>query len=215
MEKEQEIVNFLREKYRPQAILLFGSRMDGTAKSDSDWDLFVIEATEGDKISGLLTYKTELLDVTFKEFPDTNEPLTTAIKPLWPVKVLLDDSNGRMEQVLSINREALKKGPMFLYKEGINRRFNVLLRRQTKIKKYENAMEAQLIFAGAFLESAVRLWFELQNEWPMPVDKAMPIISKRDSRFGALLNDLCENNTQKRISLSEELVQKLRDLQRQ
>ena len=42
IEKQQKIVEILREKYNPIAILLHGSRAVGKARSHSDWDIIMI-----------------------------------------------------------------------------------------------------------------------------------------------------------------------------
>src|SRR3989344_9589319 len=41
-EKEKEIANELREKYKPRAIVLHGSRAIGKARPRSDWDVFLL-----------------------------------------------------------------------------------------------------------------------------------------------------------------------------
>jgi len=44
---EQQLVEFLKEKYHPHVIVLAGSRASGTQTADSDWDLFLFSDTKG------------------------------------------------------------------------------------------------------------------------------------------------------------------------
>ncbi len=154
----------------------------------------------------------DLLDIAFKDFPPEGEPLTTAIKPLWPVKVLFDESGGVLDKVLKINEEALKQGPLFLYKKGILRRYAILLRRQSKIEKHKEDKEFQLIFSADVMELPIRLWFELQNEWALPADKAIVIMEEKDPEFRKVLGDLCEDDTVKRIRASQQLIEKIKNM---
>jgi hypothetical protein len=42
MASEREIVAFLRERHRPAAIVVVGSRADGLARPGCDWDLYLL-----------------------------------------------------------------------------------------------------------------------------------------------------------------------------
>lgn len=212
-EKEQEVVDFLIERYGPKAILLFGSRADGTSKESSDWDIFVIGATKNtERDSDLITTPGgNLLDIAFKAFPTKGEPLTTAIKPLWPAKVLLDASGGVLEEVLKTNERALEQGPLLLYENGILRRYRILSRRQSKVEKHKSDKESQFIFSGAVLELAIRLWFELRNEWALPAEKAMGIIEDKDPQFRKMLDVLCVGNSVEKIKASQDIVETLKN----
>ncbi len=51
----------IKAVYRPEAVLLFGSRARGTAKQDSDWDVLVLLPDDADErmLDPLLGYETQ------------------------------------------------------------------------------------------------------------------------------------------------------------
>ena len=50
----EQVVETIRDRYQPEKIILFGSRVWGQADSESDLDLLVIKESEKREVSGLV-----------------------------------------------------------------------------------------------------------------------------------------------------------------
>ena len=204
---EQEIVNYLKDKYNPEVILLAGSRAKGTEKDDSDWDLFLLNSSN--KKGGFFEFENEILDITIKDWPNEGSFLTIPFGPLWPVKILYNASGERLQNLLKVTEEAHKKGPMDLYKDSVLERFQKLNRWQKKLVKYSNEAMVEFFYAGVFYEFAIRAWFELQNKWPLSLSEAISIIKEKDNEFFIVLQSFITAGADKRISIAEEALKKL------
>jgi len=207
---EQKIINYIKDTFNPEVILLGGSRAKGREKKDSDWDLFLLKPTKGK--GGLVEYAGELLEITFKSWPEKNKPLTIPSGPLLPVKILFDNSNGNLQLLLDQTEEAFKKGPMVLYKNSVLERFEKLISWQRKIKKYQDHPMVEFFYAGIFYEFAIRAWFELQNKWSVSPAEAISYIKDNDKRFFELLNNFTKYNSTKRLEFTEKIMEKLNSL---
>lgn len=207
---EDKIVEFINKKYSPEVILLGGSRARDRGTEKSDWDLFLLGVKQEN--GGFLEFEGARLDVTFKKWPEDNKSLTIPYGPLWPVKVLLDNSNGRLSQVLTKTEEDFGKGPVVLYKEAINGRFERLDSWRRKIEKYGDNPMVEFYYAGFFYEIAIRLWFEVRNKWPLTPSEGLPVIQTEDKEFYDLLVSFLSSNSSDRLRYTESLFQKLNNL---
>lgn len=207
---EEKIVEYIKSEYKPEVILLGGSRARGRATEKSDWDLFLLGSNRED--GGHVEFEGEHLDVSFKDWPEENKPLTIPYSPLWPVKILLDESQGRLSRVLEKTEEDFGKGPLTLYNKGISGRFQRLDSWKRKIERYNDNPLVEFFYAGAFYEFALRLWFEAQNRWPLTPAEALPAIQAEDKEFYDLLNSFISSNSKERIRFTKEILGKLNDL---
>lgn len=207
---EQKIIDYIKDKYNPEVILLAGSRAKGKEKNNSDWDLFLLGPRNAK--GEFIEFSGELLDITFKDWPEENKPLTIPYGPLLPTKVLLDNSNGKLQLLLAKTKEAFEKGPMYLYKESVLERFGKLTRWQKKIEKYHDNPMVEFFYAGIFYKFAIRIWFELQNKWSISPSEAIPYISDKDEKFFKLLNSFTIITSTKRPKLTKEIIRELNSL---
>lgn len=206
---EQKIVDFIKQEYDPEVILLAGSRARGRETEKSDWDIFLLGSKK--EIEGFQYLEGARLDITFKAWPEENKPLTIPYGPLWPVKVLLDNSQGKLANVLTKTEEVYKEGPRVLYAKGISYRFVMLESWRRKIEKYGGNPMVEFYYAGFFYEIAIRLWFEVRNKWPLTPSEGLPVIEVEDKEFYDLLVSFMSSNSSDRIKFTETLFNLLNE----
>lgn len=206
---EDKIIEFLKREYDPEVILLAGSRARGKETDKSDYDLFLLGANKEN--GGFLEFEGARLDVTFKQWPDENKPLTIPYGPLWPVKVLLDNSQGKLQKLLTKTQEDFDKGPLALYTGGISGRFERLDSWRGKIEKYGDNPMVEFYYAGIFYEIAIRLWFEVRNKWPLTPSEGLPVIEAEDKEFYDLLVSFMSSGSSERIKFTETLFNLLNE----
>lgn len=190
---EQQLVEFLREKYHPHVIVLVGSRANETHTADSDWDLFLFCDTK--RVGGISKWNDQELDITFHEWPKPEGWIfTNPYSPVWPVKVLFDDTDGVFDAVLKQTEEVCQKGPKVVYPTGCEERLHKLDRWIGKLEKYRDNPEVQFYYTGIAYEAFIRVWFEQRNLWSLPPAQALPFIRENDSEFWELLGGFVNMN---------------------
>ncbi len=205
---EEQIVEHLIKKYHPNAIILAGSRARGMESKTSDWDLFLLtgKVFEG----GFYDFKGELLDVTAKKWPLISDGiLTIPYAPLFPVKVLFDNTNGELSKVMGRTEKAFKKGPFKLYHTACKKRIEKLDRQLGKLKKYQGIPEVQYYYAGIFYEFAIRIWFEQKNQWPLPPGEALPLFKIQDNWYYQNLKKFSVSQGKESVKLGQKIVRRL------
>lgn len=209
MPMEQQIVEFLKEKYHPHVIVLVGSRANGTHTADSDWDLFLFCDTKN--IGGISKWNDQELDITFHEWPKPEGWIfTNPYSPVWPVKVLFDDTDGFFDTILKQTEEVFNKGSKVAYPTGCEERLRKLDRWVGKLEKYRDNPEVQFYYAGIAYEAFVRVWFEQRNLWSLPPAQALPFIREKDPKFWDLLRRLVRVSENELTKTAREVVVQLR-----
>lgn len=211
IDQRDHIINFLKKKYRPKAIILAGSRAVNQHAENSDWDLFLFCKKE--YRGGFFRWNGSLLDLTFRTWPTSKDyVLTIPYGPLYPVQVLYDETHGELKKILKRTEKVYRAGPLKSYKEGCAERLQKLDRWKTKIEKHESHPEIQFYYAGYAYEFFIRVWFEQQNLWPLPPAEAFPFIKRQDLQFWKLLNSFTITKGEKCTSLTEKIIKRLHSL---
>ncbi len=190
---EDKIVNHIKEKYNPLAIILYGSRATDVAKEHSDWDIACL--VEGESKSDSFEFEGESLDLGLYHYP---LDLVTALKhfdgTLQSAK-LLYDQNGVGEKFLAEIKSHYALGRN-LTEEQIAMRHQFLLRR---LKKLEQSQDNPALFAihiGVFIERATQYWFEvLNNKWRTSLRSRLAVIQTEDQSFYDYLEKLSSHIT--------------------
>jgi hypothetical protein len=208
---EQKIIDFLISEYQPEAVLLGGSRMKGTETEKSDWDFFLVGAKN--VRNEFVQFEGQRLDVTCKEWPEKNKALTIPTGPLWPIKVILDNSHGRLENVLSATKDMFNAGPFNLHKNAVLTRLQKLDSWNRKIEKYHTDPMVEFVYAGIFYEVSIRVWFEIRDMWPKAPVEALPIIKEKDIDFYNSLSAFVASSSNERSRHSEYILKALKDTQ--
>lgn len=206
---EQEIIKFLVEKYNPIVIALVGSRAKGLNKETSDWDLYLFIDDKKRRLGEFVDYQGQLLDITFREWSeDETYVFNNPFGPAWPVKVLLDNSEGRFEKILENTKTSYDKGPLLAYPEGHAARLQHLNRWQQKMLAYQDN-EIQFYYLCSLFPMLAQLWFEKHNMWPISPKPALDYIKEHDLEFWNDLSSLTTSVAKERMELVDRLVKKI------
>lgn len=205
---ETQLVEFLTEKYHPHVIVLAGSRASGTQTVNSDWDLFLFCDTKG--IGEISKWNDQELDITFHEWPKLEGWIfTNPYSPVWPVKVLFDDTGGIFDAILKQTEAVYNKGSKVAYPTGCEERLHKLDRWVGKLEKYQNNREVQFYYAGIAYEAFVRVWFEQRNLWSLPPAQALPFIRGNDPEFWELLRRCADAGGGELVEVAREMEARL------
>lgn len=208
---EPEIISYLKNKYSPKAIVLAGSRASGTNSEKSDWDIFVF--CEESQPDGFFEWQGELLDITVHNWPKPADWLfTIPYGPVWPVKVLFDETDGEFAKILERTKTIYDQGPLLAYPIPCADRLAKLDRWKMKIEQYAGNQEVQFYYAGYIYEFLIRVWFEQQNLWSMPPAQALPYIKEKDSNYWQMLSNFTKTTGDDLAGLTANMVGHLKIL---
>jgi hypothetical protein len=188
MLSEAEVLEHLRRKYAPAAVILVGSRADGRARPGSDWDLYLLlrgdPARAGRVVPAPERLGDELLDVGLVRLPVPPDAVLGLFGPnLQEARILLDDEAGSARSLCAAAREryALGRG---LGPDERERREQEFLRNLAR-------MRARAAEPGPFFEALAYVfyaahcaWYEvLHDRFSRSVHRAMPEIAALDPGF--------------------------------
>lgn len=206
---EEKIIEYLKTKYCPVAIILHGSRAVGKECPHSDWDIIMLfreapprmkyrEEVDGEDVE----WKGYVLPINDKEIISRCDVYIQFAKVLWEEKD---------EGIDLLKRASVEyaKGPQ-LSVEDREREILFLRHKFLGMKDNEQISYMFLRHLSVFFASASRMWFEiLHNEFSKPFYLAMPEIRERDPEYCHHLEMLCGSvpNAEKIIT-AQQIVQK-------
>ena len=180
MGMEQKIIEYIKSRYNPKAIILHGSRARGLNRDNSDWDLYVF--IDSNIEGGTENFNGENLDVSIMYLPLEEYDFIDTFGPtLKGAKILFD--TDELAQKLIDEAEKIYGQSRVLSERDIQNRKNRGARLLERIKGTINQPELQLYHLGAFYESVIRYWYELKGEWQQPPYLALEDIHQRDPEF--------------------------------
>lgn len=208
---EGKIVEYLKEKYKPVAMLLHGSRAIGKERLHSDWDIFMLFEDSVPKKSNREEVDGE--DVEWKAFslPVINEQIVDKFDANLQFAKVLWEKGGDGTDLLNRAKVEYAKGPN-LSDEDLRRIGQFLAH---KLNGMEDYLGDQFMFArhlSVFFSRAAVLWFEiLHNEFSKPYYLAMPIIKEKDPEYFKQLEILTAINVsnEDKIKVGRQIYQKL------
>ncbi|MEK7531743.1 MAG: nucleotidyltransferase domain-containing protein [Patescibacteria group bacterium] len=182
--RDQKIVEKLKEKYHPAAILLHGSRAVGKERKHSDWDIIMIF----DKKIPKEGYREEINgeDVEWKAFtiPAKEKSITEIFDVYLQFAKVLWEKDEIGSNLLKMATAEYAKGPKQYTEDEIRREKQFF---SHKIQGLIDDQDTQYLFFRhlcVLRTLAIRLWFELLNKrFSQPLYLAMPLIKKEDLRF--------------------------------
>lgn len=205
---EEKILQYILEQYDPQAILLVGSRYRGDYMPDSDWD-FLVLGPSPNVGSRLVDWGGEVLDISVRAVPASDQILSTGFYPLVESTVLFEKIEGLLDQVMQNTQQAYEQGPLGYEPQAVQRRWRGLHHRLHKITKYQDQPMVQDYYAGAFYELAWRLWFELQNRWSQKPSISGEEIRTEGPDFADVLNNFFTASGEQRTLVASAIVEVL------
>lgn len=183
---EQKIIEYLKGKYAPKAVILVGSRAADEETPSSDWDLVLYTETEHESESEY--FEDQFLDIEIIKLPVSEDHiLQTSFAPDARMKILFDTPDGFAKKVVEKTLERYRQGPDPLSSEERERRRNKLHRFIDKIASRADDEGYVFNYIGAIYEFGIRYWFELRQEWSQPIYKALPYIKEHDLETYRLL----------------------------
>ena len=213
MDKETEIIEYLKKTYNPIAILLHGSRAIGKNRPHSDWDIIMLFDAEiprrghREEIAGEdAEWKAFQLPVLEGKIVDTFDVYLQFAKVLWEKDSvgsnLLKIASAEYEKGPNITQDQLKREKQFF-------RHKILGMKDDKDTPYMFLRHLSVLF-----NRASNTWFEiLHNEFAKPYYVAMPMIQGRDPEYYKRLMVLCGNGSnEEKISSAEWIFGKLHSI---
>lgn len=206
MNTEERLVEHLKEKYSPRAILIHGSRATGFARAHSDWDFAIIvdEDVEGERevVDG------QNIEVIVLTLPfDENK-----IGDRWLVvregniKIVYDPEN--------ILEEIVRKITNYYNQPLVNTQIDIIghkawYRSQLDgMIDYQDEQEAFFRKLGELYVRTIRYWFNFKRSTYMPqVYLSLPKIKEEDPEHFKLLQILAGNYTNaEKIAAGEKVI---------
>lgn len=206
MDKETEIVEYLKKTYSPISILLHGSRAVGKNRPNSDWDIIMIFDQEIPRKG----HREEIAgeDVEWRAFGfsslqeniiDTFDVYLQFAKVLWEV-------NHTGSEILKKAKDEYNKGPN-LSPDQIKREKQFFYHKILGMKDDKETPYMFLRHLSTIFNRASNMWFEiLHNEFAKPYYIAIPIIQEEDPEYYENLMNLCGNVSNEEKILSAEWI---------
>ena len=208
---EEKLTEYIKEKYKPLAIGLHGSRANGNAREHSDWDffIFVSEKTSTDRE---ILFDTANVEVKAVVYPIVEEQLSSYYFPYLRkgnIKILFDPQN----LIPDVSEKATivantPKAEDLKEKSGHQAWFRSHL---DGMIDYQNEHEAFFRKLGELYTRVLNYWFRFLHNTYMPqVYAALSRIEKEDPEYYALIKKLAGNySNQEKIKAAEEIYRRL------
>ena len=188
----RRLTQYLVTRFRPDAIILHGSRGRGDGRSSSDWDLYLITRTKRYLDQGALRipFRGAVLDLTFIGILKRRCDLEAVIDNTLLVCRLLYDHRGAGAAML-VRTQTLYAGTRDLSGAERHQRKLYLLKLLDRLRENQGNPAVLLLAFAAFYRSIYREWFEiLHNKWAPDLRCACQTIADRDPSFHRLLNNI-------------------------
>ncbi len=209
MEIENKLVEYVKEKYKPIAILIHGSRANGYERPHSDWDFAIIvdKETETEReIIGDANIEIRALKLPFDE---------NKIGDKWialrkgNVKVADDPQNiceSIIERVTEYYNKPIKwkDSDILGHKAWFRSHLDGMI-------DYQNDQESFFRKLGELYLRCIQYWFHFLHQTYMPqVYLSLPRIENEDPRYYALIKILAGTGTNKeKIKAAEDVYIKI------
>ena len=188
MDKKQKIIDYIKEIYRPVAIVLAGSRASKSFSPTSDWDFYVF--TDMEFKWGFDSFEDEIIDVSIEKYPvSTDFIFNTRYHPEKFLEIVFDaTSEGLVKAAVERTQKKYSKGPGILTESEYRRLKKVMGRYIQKVESRKDMTGLAFYYLGVYYEIALRLWFQSQEKWPLSPHESIQYIKDNDLGFYKLLD---------------------------
>lgn len=190
---ENQLIVFVRRTLRPEAIILYGSRVRGGARPHSDWDVYVVSSlcrVEPWEHKPFL-FQGEIVDMTLVP------PTIARRAPFWDTFGTTLLYRRVLWERHEVGRKLVRRAHLFYTRtdwlRGAYAQERILFISKMVGRMEDAARDSGVFFirSAQFYEHAMRCWYELLNErWPLPLHEAERDIRARDPAYYALLRAL-------------------------
>jgi hypothetical protein len=184
---DQNLLQYLIDKYQPYSIILHGSRLSGNASENSDVDLEII-AENPDDISPEI-WQGIPLDVT--GIAKTDDIFLAKGIPLFPTLLLYDTAEGFGQGMIDRTNAAYQAGPEPLSASEISSKMNFLSRMYYRLKTRQGEpLLLQRYYIAETYQRLIRYYFEVNQKWTQTIYLALPDIRNEAPTFHEILEKL-------------------------
>jgi predicted nucleotidyltransferase len=210
MSTANEIALQLRDKYRPAAVVLHGSRAVGMSRPHSDWDIFLLFTDKPAVAVGREAIAGEDVEWKAVRTPVAENAVLEAVGvELQFGQVLWEDASRAGTRLLEQAAAFFAKGIQLTEADKVRYKQYLL----HKVAGMEDDIATPYMFLRhqyAFFLRACNWWFEVHGQYPKPFYLAMPAIQERDAEYHDLLLQVSEpGSNEKRIAAARRLVSML------
>jgi len=204
---KDRLVEYIKEKYNPAAIVLHGSRANGNAREHSDWDFLILTKTRQNPYRDIqFGANFEIKEVVL---PVNNVESTFGF---WfrseNVEILYDPENI-VPELLHKNEELLSRGNPFDEEDRLSR-YSFLRWFIDTAEDYKDDELAVFKKKSDFYDRAISAWFRFKHREFRPSDYiALPRIKKDDQEFYGLLETFVKGNVDESIKSAVKITELL------
>lgn len=210
MSMEEKIIEYLRKKYSPSAIILHGSRAIGKAREHSDWDFLMLfhELPKPPDFRELVDDQN--IEVISLKVDISGENVINEMgTKLQNARVVFDEENHG-ERVLNAAKSHYTKG--FSWPDTWPKGPKLFM--ASKIDGMNDYVDEPEIFQkylGTFYERALNYWYQvLHKKFSQPVYLAVEKIRENDPEYFAHLSALASSSVSNQDKIKH--AQKLHEL---
>jgi len=204
---KERLVEYIKEKYHPVAIVLHGSRANGNAREHSDWDFLIFTKSDLDPYREIVFGTNIEIKQVLLPVKDIENVFGFLFRKE-NIEVLYDPENI-VPDLLNSNEKFLKKGNSFSEEDRLAR-YSFLMSSIDGMK--DSIDDKMLVFRkkADFYDRAVPAWFRFKHREFKPSDyEALPRIKKDDPEFYELLETFVKGDTTESIKSAEKITQLL------
>ncbi len=207
---EPEILAYVELKYRPDIVLLGGSRARGGEREDSDWDLYLIGSYEKMERFPQIFQGADLDIAVYP--PETIEQYIFQLYygPVSDLKVLKDNAKLEGARIVEATQIAYEKGPKRLEPREHEQKKYELMRLLAKVKPLLNTPAVATFVLAEFYRQVIPIWFLIRGRWSLPIVYALREIEIHDPKFAALLHRwVSSGQVERQQEIGHEMLQHL------
>lgn len=196
MANRERITKYLIEKYNAQGLVLYGSRAERLHRELSDWDIYIFtDKSEGDieDYCEFNEFEGESLEVSIYPLSNTKERdfiLETSMHPIGAAEVLYDSTDGLIHQIVERSAHQFQQGPKPDTERKRQLRLKIMRKFMRKVRARLDQDEVVFVATAQFFMYAIRSWFEVNGEWPLPPYKALSVIRNSDEYYARNLEKI-------------------------
>jgi hypothetical protein len=204
---EQTIVDYLRETYKPEAIILHGSRASGHERAHSDWDFVLLYSSEIDLPKN---GRTKILGENI-EFSHHHLPIVDVMKEfsvkLQNARVVYESESFGAEVLQSAQTACLQ--PLAWTPEE---KHSHSLWMQGRIAGMSDTLNEPLLFekyAADFYTRITNYWYwAIHDRYSKPMYLALEEIKDEDSEYFLIIKNFVQSSNEEKVNAAERIYQK-------
>jgi hypothetical protein len=201
---EQKLVEYLREKFNPTAIILHGSRASGHARTHSDWDFVLLYGSETViPKNGRTEEFEENVEFTHHQLPVVDVMREFGTK-LQNARVVHENENAGSE---ILKRSQLACTEPLAWTEEEKHSHSLWMQGRVNGMK-DTIMEPALFekYAADFYQRITNYWYwAIKDRYPKPIYLALEEITENDPGYFSLIQQYVNGDRKIRVEVAEQI----------